>query len=352
MPVKVELSGSGGKLFRRQLYEALRESGPQAIGVASAFISVDGFRQMINAISHPREIRCRLVAGIDNAITHPEAPITAKREGWSVRIGQANGGIFHPKLMVGGAHFRRDGSVAAPSFVYAGSSNLTRAGFGGNVECGFLSTGAEIPAGAAAAFGELWRASKAADPKFLKAYSARFAAKNRKRGRIALSDSGVAEAGDLDDISGPGVRRRRVPSSPAIGEEYAIAAWTTLESFTGEYAFQVEFPRAAGRVIRRLTLGAGNSVEVHCSDSIVRRMVFRYYGDNGMFRLNIPNAVPGVEWARQNRSGAAIVTRAPGSNPALSLDVVVPGDTLDDAIARSIALGTWGKTSTRLYGWF
>ena len=94
MPLQIELSGSGGRLFRRQLTEALKTSSPKVIGVASAFISVEGFRQAIDAVSNISGIRCRLVAGVDNEITHPEALFSAKRSGWRVRIGQADSGIF------------------------------------------------------------------------------------------------------------------------------------------------------------------------------------------------------------------------------------------------------------------
>lgn len=351
MSIQVELSGVGDRRLRKRLVAALKASKPEVLGLASAFVSVKGVRHAIEDISRTCGARCFLVAGTSNTITHPEALFEAKRSGWHLRIGNPGSGIFHPKLMVGGARFGSHGRVIDPSFAYVGSSNLTGAGLGGNVECGVLSTGADVPDGTAAAFGDLWRASRPAGKKTLADYSVRFAEENRKRGRSALVDSGVAEPGELTDLSTANIRLRRAPSQHALGETYAITAWAGLESFTGEYTFQVEFPQAAGRVVRRLIAGTGTSVDLECSDGLVRKMMFRFYKDNGMFRLNIPNDVPGVAWAREHHRGVAVVT---GDSPhsALRLDIITLSNDLDDTVARSLALGTWGKTPTRLYGWF
>lgn len=71
-----------------------------------------------------------------------------------------------------------------------------------------------------------------------------------------------------------------------------------------------------------------------------------------MFRLNVPNDVPGVQWARDHKDGLAIVERGlPGGAP-LRLRLLKPGADLSEVVGRSAALGTWGRTSTRLYGWY
>ena len=139
----------------------------------------------------------------------------------------------------------------------------------------------------------------------------------------------------------------------AVSQQFATAAWTGLQSFTGEYRFQIEFPRAAGEVIARLA-GAlkGGDVDVVCEDGSVRRMTYRFYMDNGMFRLNVPNDVLGVQWARANRDGVAMVSHGPEGGAPLRLAILQPGPEANEVIARSYVLNTWGRTSTRLYGWF
>lgn len=69
-----------------------------------------------------------------------------------------------------------------------------------------------------------------------------------------------------------------------------------------------------------------------------------------MFRLNVPNDVPGVDVARVLRSGVALVER--DQNVDLQLTLIPTGGTADEVMARSYALGTWGRTTTRLYGWY
>ncbi|MGH8247571.1 MAG: hypothetical protein ACREUU_14195, partial [Gammaproteobacteria bacterium] len=120
---------------------------------------------------------------------------------------------------------------------------------------------------------------------------------------------------------------------------------------TGERRFQVEFPRRAGEVVKRL-IGQGDDVEVLCEDGQVYPMTFPFYEDNAMYRLNIQNSVPGVAWARANRDGIALVERGPEGGPPLRLRLLRPGPDLTEVMARSYALGTWDRTRTRLYGWY
>ena len=83
-----------------------------------------------------------------------------------------------------------------------------------------------------------------------------------------------------------------------------------------------------------------------------REMTYRFYDDNGMFRLNIPNDVDGVTWARADHDGIALVSRGPEGGPALRLKILRPGQEVTEAMARSFALGTWGRTRTLAYGWY
>jgi len=137
----------------------------------------------------------------------------------------------------------------------------------------------------------------------------------------------------------------------ALGALFRVS----LESFTGEYRFQIEFPQAAGMIIQEMigSHGGDGDVDVYCEDDrVVRRMTYRYYSDNGMFRLNIPNDVSGIPEARVNKIGLACVSRGPHGGAPLRLRILPRGEDEREIVDRSLALGTWGSTSTRLYGWF
>jgi hypothetical protein len=81
-------------------------------------------------------------------------------------------------------------------------------------------------------------------------------------------------------------------------------------------------------------------------------MQYKFYSDNSMFRLNIPNDAPGVEWARANHDGVALLEKGPPGGAPLRLRILKPGAEASEIVGRSAALGTWGKTPTRSYGWY
>jgi len=81
-------------------------------------------------------------------------------------------------------------------------------------------------------------------------------------------------------------------------------------------------------------------------------MQYKFYPDNSMFRLNVPNDVPGVEWAREHKTDSQLLNRDyqavhpceyafSSQEPRLMKSLVV--------LSRS-ALGE--KTPTRSYGWY
>ncbi len=165
---------------------------------------------------------------------------------------------------------------------------------------------------------------------------------------------GIADEPPVD-IEGIRASQRKAPGPEgrSIGNDVANTAWAGLESFTGEYTLQVEFPRDAGNVLRRIIGGSGVApfVGLLCEDGQVRQMRFRYYHDNSMFRLNVPNEVPGVPWVRTNKVGLAVVQQSDGDGH-LNFRILPPSNEMNIIVARSVALGTWGRTPTRLYGWY
>jgi hypothetical protein len=297
------------------------------------------------------------VAGTDNAITHPQALYVAREEGWRLRLGrpQKPRGIFHPKMIVAGRRFSRAGVVEQLSCVYVGSSNLTTGGLKKNIECGFLADADGCVESAADVFADLWNAAIPATSVELRNYAAIFAERARHRRVSELNDLGINDSRKIPSRS-IDLHVERPPISPAIGSDFAIAAWTGLQSFTGEYRFQVEFPRYAGEVISRLigrNARDGGRIEVYCpDDETTRPMQYRFYADNSMFRLNVPNDAPGVEWARAHHDGLALLEKGPPGGAPMRLRILRPGTDASEIVGRSATLGTWGKTSTRAYGWY
>jgi len=355
MSQEIVLSGVGTKYFREKLSKSLISKKPRAVGIAAAFVSIDGVQEMAKILHRCGNQKCRLIAGIDNAITHPEALYVAQELNWEVRLGKATKGIFHPKLIVAGKAFSHNGMVRNLCCVYVGSSNLTRGGLVSNVECGFVADAEDCLVSASNVFAQLWENASPATAVDLRNYAARFAERARCRALAELTGLGVNDSQPIK-LEPASLRAKSPPSRPALGIDFAIAAWTGLQSFTGEYRFQIEFPKNAGKVVRRLIQNNAQDdgrVEVYCpDDEVTREMQYRFYQDNGMFRLNVPNEAPGVAWAREHKDGIAIVEQGPPGGAALRIRLLKPGVDANEIVGRSVVLGTWGKTSTRFYGWY
>lgn len=131
----------------------------------------------------------------------------------------------------------------------------------------------------------------------------------------------------------------------------ATAAWAGMKSFTGDYNLQLEFPSDAAAVLRRLlgSVSTDDSPVFHCDDGEERKFIYRFYENNGMFRLNIHNDTPNAQWARDNKAGIGLVQIDEG-RPFFR--IIKSSDQMAKIIDRSMALGTFGKTPTRLYGWY
>jgi HKD family nuclease len=355
MSVEVVAWGVGNGGVATKIEACLVDSKPKAVGIASAFVSVAAVQWMLSILGRCGNPICRLVAGIDQTITHPEALYTARQADWDVRLGHSPTGMFHPKLIIAGERFDRRHKVVNPSFIYVGSGNLTQAALLYNVECAVVATGGENIKGAATAFATFWRQATPATDQALESYSARFADRSRARTPAELEVLRVSDTNRVRGVSPNSLLTQRLPSHQTVADTYAEAAWAGLQSFTGEYTFQIEFPRAAGEVIRRFigsNILPSDYVNVLCTDNVIRQMKFRFYPRNDMFRLNVPNEVPGVQWARKNKAGVAIVWRRSEVEVPICLEIYPPGVDADEIAARSSALGTWGRTRTRPYGWF
>ena len=356
MTISSRISGIDSPPLGQVLRTELINGQDRALGVVSAFVSVGGLRDLLAITKKRTALECRLLAGISNAITHPQALTEALDAGWKVRLGTAFGArVFHPKMILSGRAFLRDGRVKEPSFTYVGSSNLTKGGLYKNIECGIITHADFAPPSISLCFARLWREGRTATHGSIQSYAKEFARRNRKRSLDDLVELGVVDSTEDERPTYKNLALQRdKPRQKTISEGVAGAAWAGLESFTGDYQFQVEFPQAAGIVLNRIIGSSSSSkVRILCtSDNTVREMTYRYYTDNGMFRLNIPNDTLGVQRARESHEGIALIEVSERSDVIAQLTIVPPGKTLEQIVRRSSLLGTWGSTSTRNYGWY
>lgn len=360
MSQTVVLTTNTGNGLEDILGSEIRRSKPKAVGIASAFVSVAGVDAMMEMMPKSVSGGVHLIAGTDLSITHPEALELAQRSHWTVRLARRKRGmaIFHPKLFIGADAIGDNGAVERPHFLYIGSANLTKGGLRNNTECGLLVREEASPSGTAEAFQSIWRDAEGLTPQRLAEYAAIFTARNRSRTVRDIREFGVADEQEADDVTIQTIRNHRPPRIPAISLPMSDTVWVGLEVSTGAYAFQPEFPRRVGDMVDQMI---GNryigedGVRVLCSDGVVREMTYVFYGGehgNMMYRLNVPNDVPNAEWAREHRKGIAVVHRERTARTPLSLSILRPGPAAEEVVQKSFLLGSWGKTTKRLYGWF
>ncbi|WP_375762458.1 hypothetical protein ACE10W_37155 [Bradyrhizobium sp. B025] len=338
-------------LFRKQMLKAK----PSVVGMAVAYVSASGFNLVKDILDESGVGEVRLVADTKDGVTHPKALEGATESGWKVRVVDTLAGTFHPKLYVGADSFHDTKGVSGLSLAIAGSPNLSHGAFLKNGECAFWSIAPHTRDSAAQAWLDCWNVGAPLTNSKLKDYEKYFALRNRYRKPEDLVLLGVADTVAKSTAAGSPPKGAAPPKAAqkAISETAASVAWAGLQSFTGEYNLQVEFPKEAGLVLRRVfgTPSKDGSIDIRCADGAVRTFKYKFYDHNGMFRLNVPNSVPLVEWARENKAGIACVEHNE-SLGVLTFEILPPGQSLMDVVDRSLALETWGRTPTRLYGWY
>lgn len=355
MTSSVVTTGITGNTYKALFRKQILKTKPSVVGMAVAYVSASGFNLVKNILDEGGVGEVRLVTDTKDGVTHPKALKGAVESGWKVRVVDTLAGTFHPKLYVGADSFDDGKGVTGLSLAIAGSPNLSHGAFLKNGECAFFSVAPHNRDSAAQAWLDCWNVgAPLTDPK-LKDYEKYFALRNRYRKPEDLVALGVADSVPKSTSAGSPPKGAAPPKSAqkAIPETVASVAWAGLQSFTGEYNLQVEFPKEAGLVLRRVfgTPSKDGSIDIRCADGVVRTFKYKFYDHNGMFRLNVPNSAPLVDWARTNKTGIAYVEHDEEED-VLSFEILPPGQSLMDVVDRSLALGTWGRTPTRLYGWY
>lgn len=354
MTSAVVTTGMTGNTFKALFRKQILRVKPPAVGIAVAYASASGFSLVKKILDEGGVGEIRLVTDTKDGVTHPKALQGAVDSGWNVRVVDTLAGTFHPKLYVGAAGFDDASGVADLSLSITGSPNLSHGGFLKNGECVFWSAAPHSRNSAARAWLDCWNAGVSATAERLAAYEKYFALRNRYRKPEDMVALGIADS--LPEKTDGAPRKGVSPPKAehqAISETAASVAWAGLQSFTGAYNLQVEFPKQAGLVLLRIfgQLSQDDTIDILCADGEVRTFRYRFYEDNGMFRLNIPNSTPSVDWAREHKQGIAYVEYIEAQG-ALRFEILPPVQPMMDIVDRSLALGTWGRTPTRLYGWY
>lgn len=354
MTCKIIHTGISDKKFRTLLRKQISVATPNVFGVAVAYVSVSGFNYLNKILRSSNVEEIRLVTDIRDGVTHPSALRIARDEGWAVRVVDSAVGTFHPKLYLGGGAFADDHTISDTSMVIVSSANLTLGGLQNNHECTFYGSADKVNLTANQAWKECWETGAPVTPDIISSYEKRFAERNRYRKPEDIIALGISD--EIPDSTNglPNKSLKPPPSTLKVfTESVAHVAWAGLESFTGDYTLQVEFPKESGLVLNRLISqgNSNNSIELLCADSERRNFKYKYYDNNGMFRLNVPNSVPFVPWVRENKQGIACV-EVDESADAIKFEICKPGKRMQEIIHRSLTLGSWGRTPTRLYGWY
>lgn len=340
---EIVVSGIDGNSVKTSLQKLILENQPKALGMATAFLTLDGARTYDALYKKCEGKMSRVVAGLSGAITQPAAIKFLAENGHVVRLGTHNVGIFHPKILVGGDRFLKSGRLATTNCGYVGSANFTGAGLTKNLELSLATEDPLLAERLGDAFTKIWTIGKKLTAASLELYEEAFARSQRSR---SIEDLKFLEVIDVSKALKPR------SASPLIAPRLCNGVWAGLQSFTGEHAFQVEFPKKAGEALGALLGIAEGQAPIECSDGETRTMTFRYYTHNGMYRLNVPNEMPLVSWAREEKRGALVVWRDRDSAEGHIHAEIVRGRRLQETLARSKALGTWGRTTTREYGWY
>ncbi len=332
-----------------------------ALAIASAYVTRDGALALMNLFKKSRGEK-RIVIGLSGWVSHPQAIRLLVDAGWNVRLATHGKYIFHPKMMVAGSAFTSAGAIKTPSVAYLGSANFTGNGLRKNLEVGLTTEDTSIVKQSANAFSTLWALSDKATQSAISTYEDKFTEIMQRRTLEDLSniDDVSTTGGDQDTVSSGGASGKKrkksrtfTPKNPALSSERAKTIWVGLESHTGnDGQYQVEFPKAVGERLANLTgtkRTAQKDLAFICQDDTTRNLAFGWYGANNMWRLNVGLEVPRAAWAKRSHKGVLVIRVTQMGRLKLSIE---RESEAAEVIAKSKALGTWGSTATRSYGWF
>ena len=331
----LELIGKSSKSFENILIELIESTKPSMIGIAVAYVSTYGFFKLKSILDEYSIKNVVLLTCTKDYVTEPEALSYALESKWSVRVLNPTEGIFHAKIYIG-AQSTNVKSMKELSMLMVGSSNLSKNGMYINTECMYWTKSKKE----LQTYKEIWlkciKRSTKLTTKELEQYITHYEEHNKDLSGEQKRRLGLQEA--LDSGENPDLKNAKV-------------SWVGLETITGEYQFQLEFPRESGLALQRLfdKVSKDNVAQIFYEGEGSFEFTLRVY-QNNQKRLGCKPSVPMVEWIRENKRGIMkIEYRA--SLHRLYYKVLTDEKEIAHLIKETEQLGNLDHTSTRKCGW-
>ena len=335
-----------------RLEEAFRIMQCDRFYVASAYATVEGVRSVLDIADKHTHIEAYCwVLGLDDYFTHPKAlelcrdlPASALRV---ASFSRAKKCIFHPKVML-----LSSSQVPEQSLLVVGSANLTAAALKRNAEAVvLLRSETEKEAQELLAYWQsVWQLGKSLSNTQLASYRAGYdVAKQERKNLAKLNLSTEISEEDVPEI------KDAPPTEAELDASQAAICWIEVGKIVG--GRELEFVGAQApffglsstdkavreNVTRTFSLSDNSSTSLRLK-----------YRPNFMWRLELNNQVPevavGLKVGMERSPYVAVVTKEGGNRFALRF---IRDDSAEYAAlqAKSTAIGTLKRTSSRFYGW-
>lgn len=313
-----------------------------------AYVTVSGVRSLLSAFPNGEPEKSRWLVGIDDAVSQPGA-IRLLQTLPNARVRWASlsnlGKRFHPKAILIKA--RR----AADTTLMIGSANLTAAALTRNAEAVSLLR-AETDAEAAtlqAVLDELWQLGTKPTEKRIEEYEERY----RRAAKLRKDLAKVTE-------NAPRATSEILTSDTAdIDPSLANVCWIECGSITA-MGRELELKAEQGLFFGLSRSGGAPAIfNFLVSDDSIVPLRMKYQG-NHMWRLQLNAQVPEVAAGLRpvltggglGRSPFVAVIERTGAQPPFKLSFIKDNSReFSRLIRRSKATGTFGRTSSRQFGW-
>lgn len=333
------LQGAIGKKLELTNYDS--------ICVSVAYMTVSGVRTLLPNLVEAPPTRSKWLVGLDDFVTQPGAiDVVSRIPGAVVRIASLRkfGLRFHPKVFI----FQKTQNPRQTLSII-GSSNLTANALRGNAEANVLIETSEMSGVRAIEnlWSELWRMGHEPSPRELNLYKRRYEAAKAQRERhkstSQLRSKQLILGSDEAEVDPAKAQVCWIECGyiTAMGREIELKAEQGLFfglDPSGEAPRQFDFQVSSGETIR---------------------LRMKYQG-NHMWRLQLTNGVPevanGLRPKEKNGSlgrspYVAVIERMMSSSTYHLRFVDLHSREFKRLVNRSKALGTFGQTSARMYGW-
>ena len=333
------------------LKETCGNSGCDTFGVAVAYATVPGVREMLDSIllGNPPK-KSHWLFGLDDWITHPDAiELAMKLKGATVRVVNSGdkGGKFHPKLYWFSSKGKRSSLVL-------GSANLTRNGLAENVEAvaALVAGGKSESATLDAIWANAWKLGKSATPKVLADYREKFAWAREARKKAGLL-SKKSPAGSKTGKGGKQVVLHNDAAS--VDPSLASTCWIEVGSITGFGAEQLEI-KAEQLPFFGVPQRGGANTSIEFGLKSGRRVVIplRFFKKNDMWRFLLPQEIPEVsgKGLRPDGKRSPYVAVFKRDGKKYSLHFIKLGAVEFKKLRKETEQAeTLGHTTAREYGW-